>query len=67
MATTRRPDLILEDKEKKYIWICDMACSQEVNIVEKRNDKQAKYRQLAFELKESQIQYHCSATCDWCP
>ena len=22
----RRPDLILEDKEKRYIWIYDMAC-----------------------------------------
>ena len=25
-TTTRRPDLMLEDKEKKKIWICDMAC-----------------------------------------
>ena len=38
-TTARRPDLILEDKEKKYIWICDMACPQEINIVEKRNGK----------------------------
>ena len=34
-TTARRPDLILEDKEKKYIWICGMACPQEINIVEK--------------------------------
>ena len=27
-TAARRPDLILEDKEKKYIWICDMACAQ---------------------------------------
>ncbi len=24
-TTARRPDLILEDKEKKKIWICDLA------------------------------------------
>ena len=27
----RRPDLTLEDKEKKMIWLCDMACPQEDN------------------------------------
>ena len=47
--TARRTDLILEDKEKKYIWICDIACPQDINIVEKRNEKQTKYKQLAFE------------------
>ena len=31
-TTARRPDLILEDKEKKKIWICDMACPQQRNI-----------------------------------
>ena len=30
--TSRRPDLILEDKESKKIWICDMACPQQQNI-----------------------------------
>ena len=25
---SRRPDLILEDKKSKKIWICDMACPQ---------------------------------------
>ena len=28
-TTSRRPDLTLEDKQKKTIWICDMACPQE--------------------------------------
>ena len=28
-TTARRPDLILEGKEEKRIWICDMACSQQ--------------------------------------
>ena len=25
-TTSRRPDLVLEDKERNKIWICDMAC-----------------------------------------
>ena len=54
-TTARRPDLILEDKEKKYVWICDMACPQEISIVEKRNEKQTKYRQLTFELRERRV------------
>ena len=51
-TTSRRPDLTLEDKEKKILWICDMACPQENNIVTKRDEKRTKYRQLAFELSE---------------
>ena len=51
-TTPRRPDLILEEKEKKNIWICDMACPQENNIEKKRIDKKKKNRQLAFELRE---------------
>ena len=35
VIAARRPDLILEDKEKKNIWICDMACPQEINVEEK--------------------------------
>ena len=41
-----------------YIWICDMACPQEINVVEKRNEKQTKYRQLAFELRERRVGYN---------
>ena len=49
-TTARRPDLILEDKEeKKHIWICDMACSQQHNLETKKAEKLTKYRQLAFE------------------
>ena len=50
-TAARRPDQILEDKERKYAWICDMACPQKINIEEKRNEKRTKYRQLAFELR----------------
>ena len=31
-TTSRRPDLILEEKQTKIIWICDMTCPQENNI-----------------------------------
>ena len=30
-TTSRRPDVTLEDKEKKIIWICDMVCPRENN------------------------------------
>ena len=56
-TTSRRPDLILEDKEKSKIWICDMACPQQANIVAKRHEKLTKYRQLAFELRERRLGY----------
>ena len=52
ITTSRRPDLVLEDKERNKIWICDMACPQQANIAAKRNEKMTKYRQLAFELRE---------------
>ena len=39
LENARANDLILEDKEKKYIWICDMACPQEIKIEEKKNEK----------------------------
>ena len=51
-TTSRSPDLTLEDKEKKILWICDMACPQENNNVTKPDEKRTKYRQPAFELRE---------------
>ena len=56
-TTARRPDLILEDNEKKKIWICDMACPQQHNIETKRIEKLTKYRQLAFETRERRQDY----------
>ena len=56
-TTARRPDLILEDKEKKRIWICDMACPQQRNIKTKRIEKLMKNRQLAFETREQRPDY----------
>ena len=61
-TTSRRPDLILEDKNTKSIWICDMACPQQNNIEMNRNEKQTKYRQLAFELRERRAGYKIKVT-----
>ena len=54
----RRPDLILEDKEKKKIWICDMACPQQQNIATKRLRKLTKYQQLTFKTRERRAGYN---------
>ena len=51
-CTARRPDLTLEDSEKKEITIIDMACPNESNKDEKRGEKIRKYQQLCFELRE---------------
>ena len=56
-TTARRPDLILELKADKKIWICDMACPQQNNIGAKRTEKLTKYRQLAFEMRERRPGY----------
>ena len=56
-TTARRPDLILEEKGGKRIWICDMACPQQHNLETKRAEKLTKYRQLAFEMRERRLGY----------
>ena len=56
-ATARRPDLTLEDKAKKKIWICDTTCPQQRNIEAKRLEKLTKYRQLAYESRERHPEY----------
>ena len=42
-TTSRRLGLILGDKQKKIVWICDMASPQENYIVTKRAEKRTKY------------------------
>ena len=54
----RRLDLILQDKEKKKIWICNMACPQQQNIATKRLRKLTKYWQLAFKTGERRPGYN---------
>ena len=46
------PGLMLEKKQTKIIWICDITCPQENNIVKKILEKSTNYRQLAFEIRE---------------
>ena len=56
-GTARRPDLILETKYEKQIWICDMGCPIEQNTDTKRRDKLPRYQQLAFEIRERRPGY----------
>ena len=50
--TVRRPDLILELKTDKKIWICVIVCPKRSNMGAKTTEKLTKYRQLAFETRE---------------
>ena len=43
---------MLEEKQTKTIWTCDMVCPQENNIEKKRLEKRTNYRQLVFEIRE---------------
>ena len=51
-STSRRPDKILEGKEKKKIWFCDMRRPHNNSVETERNEKSSKYRKLAYELRE---------------
>ena len=56
-CTSRRPDLTLEDEEKKTILLVGMACPNEANREVKREEKIKKYEQLCFELRERREGY----------
>ena len=56
-TTARRPDLILELKSYKKIWICNVAWPQQNNIGAKKAEKTTKYRQIAFETRERRPGY----------
>ena len=56
-TTYRRSDLTLKDKERKMVWLCDMACSQEDNNNIKTYDNRTKYQQLVCEMRERRIEY----------
>ena len=56
-TTARRPDVTIEDKNGKKIWIIDMACPSEKNVSDKYREKLQKYQQLAFELRERRPGY----------
>ena len=57
MNTSRRHDLILEDKKSKKIFICDIACPQQQNIEATQLEKLTKYTELAYELRERRPGY----------
>ena len=56
-TTSRKPDLTHEDKAKKKIWICNMACPPQQNIEAKRLEKLTKHKQLAYEYRERHPKY----------
>ena len=56
-CTARRPDLTLEDSRKKEILLVDMACPNEWNKEEKREEKIRKYQQLCYEIRERRNGY----------
>ena len=53
----RRPDVELEMKDEKKIWIVDGACPMERNVEIKYNEKVTNYSQLAFETREKRNCY----------
>ena len=57
-TTQRRPDATLEYKDRKLIYLLDMACPHDDNLKEKYSAKIAKYQQLAYELRERRPGYH---------
>jgi hypothetical protein len=47
----RWPDLRIEDKEKKTIWIVDMACPSDGAVKSKEEQKRLNYQELAYDLR----------------
>jgi hypothetical protein len=47
----RWPDLRVELKEEKVMWVIDMSCPSDANITEKEKEKKQNYADLAFELR----------------
>ena len=45
-----RPDIVLMDKAKRSVKIIDIACSFDTRVVEKEQEKVAKYQDLKWEL-----------------
>jgi hypothetical protein len=56
-STHRRPDVTLEYKDQKIIYLVDMACPHDNNVSERYISKREKYQQLCFELRERRRGY----------
>jgi hypothetical protein len=47
----RWPDLRIEDKAKKVIFIIDMSCPSDSNVIKKEDEKRRNYIDLVYELR----------------
>ena len=47
--------MLLENKEEKKVWTCNMTCQQQQNLETKWMKKLNKYQQLAFKIRERQL------------
>jgi hypothetical protein len=47
----RWPDLRIEDKKEKWIWVVDMSCPGDINVSEKEGEKKRNYVELVIELR----------------
>ena len=45
-----RPNLVIRDKANKKVYIIDVSCPSDVNVIAKENEKIAKYSGLRVEL-----------------
>ena len=52
ITTSIKPDLILEEKQKKTFRICHIPCPQENNIEKKRLKKKTNCRKFSFEIRK---------------
>ena len=56
MTTSRRLDLMLEEKQTKTIWICDMACPHKNNMEKKRLEKRNQLQTACVRNKKEKTQ-----------
>jgi hypothetical protein len=45
------PDIRIEDKQKKIIWLIDMACPSDGSVARKEEEKRRNYMDLEYELR----------------
>ena len=50
----RWPDIKIEDKERKEVWILDMTCPKDGGLKEKEDKKRKNYQELAYDLRRQQ-------------
>ena len=45
-----RPDIVIRDKVERKVYIIDVSCPSDVNVIKKENEKTSKYSGLRVEL-----------------